>query len=134
MSKVIPFGDRILVKRVKFKDVNKRESIIVMTEDVENSSTDMAEVVYVPEHSFADEALIKNAEGIVRSQTKKAMEGDSSALKSLLEFNLYLKIKTLKIGDTVMVGNYVGVDFMDSKLEETLTMIRDHEIMGVIKN
>jgi len=133
--KIIPFGDRILLKRVKAKEVRKGETYveggaIIAPDTNQESKTDVAVVVKVPDHTFTDEKIIENSEKIVNSLVDKANEGDSDSFVSLLRFNDYLKIKTLKEGDKVFLGTYRGVDFEVNG--ESLTMASNDEIIGVI--
>ena len=129
MKKIIPFGDRLLVRR---KTVGKQTGMIQLPEEVQDRPTDLADVVYVPEHSFADKELIKNAETIVNEFTAKAKVGDSEALKALLEYNYFLKMKSIKVGDKVMISKYVGITFHDNQGGGDLTLVKDEDIIGLV--
>lgn len=131
MKKIIPYGDRILVQRKKIgKAVGS--GILELPDNVADRPTDVAEVVYVPDHSFCDKSLIENAEGIIKGLTKKAEEGDSQAVISLLRFNEYLRLKTLQPGDTLLIGKYVGTDFNIKETGQSLTVIDGDGIYALI--
>jgi len=132
MKKIIPFGNRLLVKRQKVGDTLGKEGLIIAPDDTKEQVTDLAEVVYVPEHSFADKALIEKAELIVESMTDRCKEGDSDALIALLRYNDFLKIKSIKVGDTIMMGKYVGTDFHDNETPDLLTLVAEHDVVGVV--
>jgi len=129
---IIPFGDRILVKR---RTINEdRESSIVLPDSVKDRETDLAEVMYIPEHSFCDKILLEKGEKIIEAQSVKAENGDSEALKALLLFNEYLKIKSVQPGDVVMISKYVGVTFHDNAGSGNLTLVQGSDIIGVVSD
>jgi len=135
MPRVIPFGNRLLVKRRKTGDVTDGKfggTSLVMPDTTKDRETELADVVYIPEHSFADIELINNAETIIKSLTKKARDGDSEALKALLEYNIFLKIKSIQVGDVVMISKYVGTSFEDNQGSGNLTLIYGSDIIGVV--
>ena len=129
MKHVIPFGDRILVKRKKVGEKIKAESI-VLPDSVTERDTDLAEVIYVPELTFADKNLIENSEQIIDSLLDKAKQGDSGAFEQVLIFNHYLKIKHLKAGDEIFMGKYVGTNFYDTNAKCELTMVSESNNSG----
>ena len=129
---IIPFGDRILVRR---RTINEdRDSSIVLPDSVKERPTDLADVEYIPEHSFCDTELISQATAIIYAQTGKAKEGDSEALKALLLFNDYLKIKSVQVGDVVMISKYVGIDFHDNAVNGNMTLVQGSDIIGVVSD
>ena len=130
--RVIPFGDRVLVKRRTIGDVVKPESGIVLPQATEETNIDIATVVYISELSFTDKELIDNAREIISSLTKKACQGDSEALKALQEYNHFLKVKTLQAGDEVFLGKYVGVNFEDRTAGCDLCMVNERDIIGIV--
>ena len=136
MKHIIPFGDRILVKRKKVGDAvgdtYEKDGVIVRPESNKSAETDLATVVYIPELSFIDKYLIEHSEEIVDSLDKKAREGDTQAFDALLTYNHYLKIKTLKPGDEIFMGKYVGTTFYDSNARDDLTMVRMDDIIGMV--
>jgi co-chaperonin GroES (HSP10) len=133
MAKIIvPYGSRILVRRKKISET-KGKSAILLPDDVQARLTDLAVVVYVPEVSFADETLIHHSDIIINNLVKKAEEGSSEALKALLEFNYYLKIKSLQPEMTVFISKYCGTDFTPTGELETLTLCNADDIMGIVK-
>lgn len=134
MPKIIPYGDRILVKKQKVGDKLGKEGIIVATESTSQADTDICEVLYVPEHSFADRALLINASKIIGKLGVRAAEGDSEALKALLEFNIYMKIKSVKVGDKVFISKYTGTNWYDNAGNEDMTIIRGEDIIGLVVN
>ena len=135
MKRVQPFGDRILVRKKKVKDVKqKADSIIIMPDIVEERPTDLAIIVSMPELSLADEKLIEKAEVIISSLSKNASNGDSEALISLLRFKTFCAIKSLRPGDEIMIGKYVGTTFQDTNSDEPLTMVLESDIIGLVIN
>ncbi len=120
--KLIPYGNRILVKRRKVED---KSSHIILPDEVKNLPTDIADVVAVPEQSFVDKKLISNAETIINALEKKANEGDSSALEALFKFNEYLRIMTIQPGDVLLMARYGGTDFLIQETNQTLC-VTDH--------
>lgn len=131
MPKIIPFRDRILVKRKKVGEVAvKEDSKIVMPDTIQDQSTDIAEIRYLPDLSLADEKIIEKSEEIVNALGDKASQGDSGALNALLEMRDYLMIKSLKVGDKVMMGKYVGTMFRDNQEDEDLTLVSGYDIIA----
>lgn len=130
--RVVPYGDRILVKRRRIGE--KLGSIIIAADETKERPTDLADVVYMPELTFVDKELVENAQAIVSSLTLKAKEGDHNAVKSLLLLNDYLKIKAIKVGDAVMISKYVGVDFHDNAGGGNLTLVNGSDIIGLVVN
>lgn len=129
MKKIVPYGDRILVSRRK---TGEKVGSIILPGAAADRPTDVADVVYVPDHTFCDKQLIENSENIINGLTKKAEEGDSQAVISLLRFNEYLKLKTLKPGDTLLIGKFVGTDFNIKETGEGLTVIDGDGIYALI--
>ena len=130
--KIIPFGDRILVRRKKIEE-SRKDSKILLPDATSERPTDLAVIKSIPDLSLADQELISESRSIISSLTKKAAQGDSDALLSLLNFNKFLKVKSLKIGDTVMISQYVGVTFGDSEnKEQDQTIVSSEDIMGVV--
>jgi len=82
--------------------------------------------------SFCDEELIRNSPAILNSLTKKAAQGDAEALDSLMKFNSYIKAKSIKVGDAVMISKYVGVDFHDNKGGGMLTLCFTDDVIGLV--
>jgi len=131
MKRAIPFGERILVRRKKIGET-RQQSAILLTEQTLDRATDLATVEYLPDLSFADKALIDNAEKIINSMTNEAIAGSPHALDTLLRYNQYLKLKSLKVGDEVFLNKYVGTDYYDSNAKGTLTVVAIEDIYGVI--
>lgn len=133
VRKLIPFGNRILVRR---RPVGKTlgNGIILAAETTADTLTEIADVVALPDLTFADKALIENAESIINALTAKANEGDASAVDSLIEYNRYLQIKTLQVGDVVMVGKYTGIDFTVGETGELLSITDPEGIRGLMVN
>src|SRR3990167_7356990 len=121
MSRVIPFGDRILVRR---KKIGEKAGSIIMPDQVKERDTDLAEVIYVPELTFSDKEILNNAEQIVKALTEKAINGDDKALIALLRINEFVKIKSIKEGDGVLISRYVGVSFHETGETEDLTLVK----------
>lgn len=135
MPKIVPFKDTLLVKRRKIgstlKD-GKTEGGIYLPNRVEESSTDLADVVQVAELTFADQQILDNAEEIIKSLTKKATEGDCEALKSLREINDFIKRKSVKVGDGIFLARYSGVDFNETGVSEQQTICRLEDIIALV--
>ena len=132
MKKIIPFGSRLLVKRQK---IGKKlgSGILVASDETAERPTDLAVVVHVPDRSFADLALIQEAEAIITALTNHAKGGDSMALEALIKFNDFLKAKSIKVGDTVMISKYIGTDFHDNvNPGESLTLVLEQDIIGLV--
>lgn len=132
MKKIIPFGDRIIVKRRK---VGKTlgSGLIIAADDTADRLTEIADVVVLPELTFADKQLIDNCESIITAMTEQAVKGDVGAVNSLLQFNQFLKLKMLKVGDVVMVGKYTGIDFTVGETGEELSVTDPEGIRGLVK-
>ena len=130
---IIPFGNRILVKRQKIGGKAGKENLIYLPDTTADRTTDIAEVIYVPEHSFADKAIIEKSESIILSLVEKAEKGDTEALASLLELNTFLKIKMIKPGDRVFIGTYSGINFHDNTSPDMQTIVREDEIIGLVE-
>ena len=128
--KLIPFGDRVLVKRRK---IGEKIGTLYISEQMSESRTDIADVVYIQDLTFGDTQILDNAEKIIESLIKKACEGDDSALNSALEMNKFVRIKSLRVGDCVMVSKYVGTDFMDNNLKQELTLVKSDDIIAVVE-
>ena len=136
MSKkhIIPFGDRILVKREVVGSTVGKEEIILTADETAGALTDIATVIYVPDHTFIDKELIAAAEDMVGSLSRKVKkDGDSDAMMALLRFNDYCRIKSLKVGDKVMVSRHVGITFNDNMHDGELTVLNSNDVIGVIR-
>lgn len=131
MPKVIPFGDNILVRRRKIGEKIGAAKIIVAADETKERPTDLADVMETPDLTFADKYILDNAEAVVSSLTEKAKSGDSDAVNSLLSLNEFIKRKSIRVGDAVMIGKYVGVDFHDSD-DEDMTLVRAGDIIGLV--
>ena len=127
--KVIPFGDRILVKR---KIVGEKAGSLFLPDDVKDRMTDLAEVVYIPDLTLGDKHILDNAQKIVEEITKKAGEGNSDCLIALLRLNEFLRIKSINVGDRVFISKYVGTDFHETGNTETLTLVKAEDIIGLV--
>jgi co-chaperonin GroES (HSP10) len=130
MKKIIPFGNRLLVKRKQIEKLG--DGTLELPDTIKERLTELAEVVYVPDRTFADEALLKNAEEIMMGLATKAKHGDAGAVEALMKFNDYLHIKAIKVGDTVFLGTYIGTDFRVSESGETLTLCDGFDIRGMV--
>lgn len=119
-KKLIPYGTRLLVKRRK---VEQKSSHIILTEETANMPTDIADVVAVPDQSLCDKELVANSETIIKSLSAKAQQGDANAVDALFRFNEYLRLITLKPGDVLMIGKYIGTDFLIQETNQYLTVM-----------
>ena len=132
MPRVIPFGDRILVRRRRIGETIGKEGLIVAPDRTKDTITDLADVIAVPEHSLTDKQLIDNSEKIIESLNKKAQEGDPLAFTAQLQFGAYLKHKMVRPGDCIMIGKYVGIDFSDNSGGNSLTLVREERFSQTI--
>lgn len=130
-KRIIPYGDRIIVKRRKIGKT-LGSGLLVAADETADRLTEIADVVAVPELTFADKEIINNAEKIIVSLSQMAQEGDPKATDSLMSLNSFLKIKTLKPGDVVMVGKYTGIDFTVGETGECLSITDPDGIRGLI--
>lgn len=130
-KKMIPFGNRILVRR---RPVGKTlgSGLLYASDQTADVLTEIADVVALPDLTLADKALLDNAETIINSLSNMAQDGDAKALDSLLEFNRYLQIKTIQVGDVLMVGKYSGIDFSVGETGELLSITDPEGIRGII--
>lgn len=134
MSKqVIPFGGRILVRR---RVIGEKigSGLIVAAQQTAERPTDLADVVYVPDLSFADKEIIDNSEQIVKAMADQAKDGDSDAFNALLKLKQFLDIKSIRPGDTVFISKYVGTNFNDNKGGGELTMLDVDDVIGLVVN
>ena len=129
MKKILPWGNRVLVRRRPIGD-KLGKGVIVAAETTAERPTDVADVVFVPNHTFIDKELLSNAEEIVSSVGEKARSGDADALNALLDFNHFFRAKQLKVGDVVFISKYVGTDFYTSEDTRPLTVVDVNDIMG----
>lgn len=127
--KLIPYGQRILVKRRKVED---KSSHIILPDEVKNLPTDIADIIAVPDQSFCDATLIKNAEKIISGLDKRAQEGDGQALDALMRFNEYLRVMTLKPGDVLLMARYGGTDFLIQETNQTLCVTDANGIYALV--
>lgn len=108
-KKLIPYAGRILVKRRKLDQTSNH---IILPDEVAQKDTDIADVVAVAEQTFCDKTLIAQSEQIITGLAKKAEEGDGVALEALMKFKEYLVLVTLKPGDVLLIGKYIGTEFV----------------------
>lgn len=108
-KKLVPYGNRLLVKRRK---LDQTSSHIILPDEVAQKDTDIADVVAVPEQTFCDKALLAQSEQIITGLAKKAEEGDGAALDALMRFKEYLVLVTLKPNDVLLIGKYIGTEFV----------------------
>ncbi len=134
MKKIIPYGNRILVRRRKIGDKLGGAGLIIAADQTAERPTDLADVVYVPNHTFADKELIENSQTIITGLKNKAIQGDAEAFKALLDFHAYLRIKAIQPGKTVFISKYVGTDFTDNEGSGSLTIVNAEDIIGVVEN
>lgn len=137
MPKIIPFKDTLIVKRRKIgttlKD-GKTEGGIILPKTVEERDTDLADVLQVAELTFADQHILDNAEEIVKGLTEKATKGDCEAMKSLFDINDFIKRKSVKVGDAIFLARYSGLDFSETGVTETQTVIKMEDIIALVAN
>ena len=129
MLKVIPFGDRVMVKRRK---IGEKVGSILLPDETKERPTDLADVTYVPDLTFSDQKILDNAESIIEGLTKKSIEGDADAVVMLLKMNEFVRQKSIRVGDAVMISKYVGTDFIEKGGMDTLTLVRLEDIIGLV--
>lgn len=129
MPRVIPFGDKILVKR---RQIGEKAGSIYLPDTTAERPTDLADVVYVPDLTFEDREIIESAENIIRTLIERAKHGSIEAVDQMLKLNTFLKQKSIKIGDTIFMSKYVGIDYHETGSNENLTLVRLDDIIGVI--
>lgn len=129
-KKLTPYGNRILCVRRKVGD--KTAGGLVLPQHTAELSTDTADVIAVPDHTFFDKELVANSEDIAKKLSVKAKEGDTEAVKALIEFNAYIKIKSLKVGDTIFISKYIGTDFFTSEDQRTLTIVNAEDVIAKV--
>lgn len=129
MPNIIPFGDRVLVKR---KVVGEKVGKIFLPDSVSKRATDLAVVVHIPENSSADTAILESAEEVVKALTEKAKSGDSEALITLLRLNEFCRWKSIQVGDEVFISQYVGTTFIEKGSTEELTIVKVDDIIGLV--
>jgi len=129
MPKIVPFGNRILVRRRK---VGEKAGSLYLPDSVKDRNTDIADVIEVPELTFSDKYILDNAEKVIGVMTEKVKQGDSHALTALLEINHFVKIKSIKPGDVVFMSKYVGTTFHETGKNEELTLVSGDDIIGYV--
>jgi len=132
MKKVIPFGKRILVKRREVGELLGKERIIIAADKTRETTTDIADVLFVPDHTRAAEALLEGQEDIISSLTKKLKrDGDPSAFQALQDLDDFIATNVVREGDAIFLGKYCGIDFEDTK-GNSMTMARVEDIIGLV--
>ena len=131
IKQLIPFGNRILVRKKKVGD-KLGSGLLVAPDSVAEHDTDLAIVIYVPDQSFIDKELIANAENIIKGLSAKAQEGNDGALNALMTFNAFLRTRGIKPGDEVLISKYAGISFHDNNNPVNLTLCNVEDIIGVV--
>lgn len=132
MPKMIPFGDRILVRRRIVGEKIGKEKLIYAPDKTKEAKTDLADIVSVPEHTFSDGYILERSDEIVKALTEEAIKGNSEALIGLLRINEFVKLKSLQPGDVVLISKYTGTDFHDDNPENEMTLVREEDIIGLV--
>jgi co-chaperonin GroES (HSP10) len=104
--------------------------MIVVPDQVKERPTDLADVIYVPDLTFSDNEILDNAETIVKTLTRQAKTGSVESLEGLLRLNTFIKEKSIKVGDVLMIGKYVGTNFHDTESTDDLTLLFASEVIG----
>ena len=131
--KIMPLGDRIIVKRRTIGETVGKAGLIIATAKTKETPMDIADVLEVPDLTKGDMEIVKNIDDMISSMIKKTKEGDSKALTSLITLNAYHKIKDIKVGDCVMLSKYVGTTFVGKDGQEERTIVNADDIIGVVK-
>lgn len=127
--KLVPYGTRILVKKRK---VEQKSAHIVLPDEVLDLPTDIADVVAVPDQSFADRQIIANAAAIIAGLTAKATQGDAAAVDALLKLNEYLRVMALQPGDVLLLARYGGTDFLIQETNQNLCVTDANGIYALV--
>ncbi len=130
-KQIVPYGNRILCKRRKVGG-KLGSGVLVSAEITDSQLTEIAEVVFVPELTLADKALVDNAEKIMGGLASKAMEGDARAVEALMTFKDYLHVKSIHVGDVIFIGKYVGTNFDIGETGESLCLVDGHDVRGMV--
>lgn len=133
MATVIPFGNRILVKRRKVGEKIGAAGILIAPDTTKDRDTDLADVIYVPDLTLIDQQLLETAEAVIKALGDKATAGDAEAFKQLLSFKDYLNLNSLKAGDLVVISKYVGITFHTKDTPDDLVLLDRDDVIGVIK-
>lgn len=128
--KLVPWGSRILIKRRKVED---RSEHIILPDEVKGHTTDIADVIGVPDRTFCDNELLKNSEQIIKSLIQMAEDGDAQAVDSLMKFNNYLRVMSIKVGDVVLLARYGGTDFHIQETNQWLAVTDENGIYCYVK-
>jgi co-chaperonin GroES (HSP10) len=134
MHRIIPFGDMILVKRRIVGDKIGKDGLLYAPDQVKDANTDLADVIYVPDRTFADKEILENAEKIISSLIQKSIQGDSDAFTQVMALGDFVKRKSVKVGDHIFISKYVGTTFGTSDSKDELTLVRDSDIIGLVVN
>lgn len=129
MIRILPFGDRVLVKRVTTGEIRKG-SLIVFTDKTDSNESELAYVVAVPTNKFVDKCVEFTEEYLIKSIRKRLLNGEIELLKDIKEYNEYITLKKLKPGDKIMVSKYVGTVVDDEQAKNTTTFVRISDIVG----
>lgn len=131
VRKIIPFGDRILVQRVKVGGT-LGSGILIAPDHTADNETELAEIVYIPDATTIDDMMALNTADIINGLTLNARGGDSAAIVALQNFNKYLKIRALKVGDRIFMSKYVGTNFTVQETGQKLTLVDYDGIIGLV--
>jgi co-chaperonin GroES (HSP10) len=132
MIGIIPFGERILVKRRKIGE-KLGAGFLYASDETKDRPTDLADVLFVPDDTTSDREILGNADVIIKALTQKAIKGDSDALIAMLRLNDYVKIKSVKVGDAILLSKYVGIDFYGKETTEMLTLCNLSDVIGIVR-
>lgn len=125
-KRVIPFGNRILVKRRNVGDATKGEGSIILPDAVKGRETELAVVLEIPDPTEADKAILEKADELIE---KMKNEGDYEGLERIRD---YLLKKSVNVGDMIFIGKYAGIDFHDNETRESRTMVLSDDIVGLV--
>ncbi len=129
-KKIIPFGTRITVQRRKVGE-KLGSGILIAPAQTADNPTEIATVIDVA-HDFIDDWLFQNADKIIAQFQKGVLEGDSGAYASLQSFKDYLRLKSIKVGDTVFISRYMQTDILIGETNETITLMDINDVRGLV--
>jgi len=131
MKKVKPFGNFILVEKLKVGEKIGKENIIIATDVTQDTNTDIATIVDMPDHTFCDKLLIKQSAGMIDGLINSVKEGSGKAMESLIMFNAYLRHKSLLVGDKIYIRKYGGSVWGSGSGDEQFLIDRD-DVLGLV--
>lgn len=132
MKRLVPFDKRIVVKRdVTGKTIGK-EGIIVQTEKAQKQEVEVATIIEIPKMTPIRKLLLENATAMAKSICLRGLkDGDPHVPEALEKLESIVHIASLKIGDRIMLSNYVGMTYDDDFYMGRLTIVDGDDAMAM---